>query len=255
MRTRFLPEIFPSDETLHLVGTARHDAFANNLRILVWNIYKGRNKSWENDFLHLTEDRNLVLLQESVLNTRYDALFESPERYEWIMAKSYKMVRNLAATGVKTGSSVASIGRSYYLSPDLEPLFKTPKMILVTTYEIPDSSETLLVVNVHAINFVGIQKYNRQLLQITEVIDAHKGPVILAGDFNTWSYERYKYLQGAIEKMGLQEASLVRKARLSHLIKNLDHIFYRGLTLQNAEVLFSIKTSDHYPIVADFSFA
>lgn len=255
MRIRFLPELFTPDDTLHVVGSAKDASFDNTIRLMVWNIYKGRNKSWQNDFLHLTQDRNLVFLQESVMNTHHDTLFQSPERIEWVMARSYQSGRTKAVTGVKTGSSVHSAGKSFFVSPDVEPFMRTPKMLLATTYPVAGSEYPLLAVNVHAINFVSLQKFNRQIGQIAEAIENHKGPVILAGDFNTWNRMRYKNLREAIDKMELIEAPLPRKIRWAHLRQPLDYVFYRGLTLQNADVLFNIRTSDHYPILADFTIA
>lgn len=253
-RTRLFPELFTPDNALHIAGSGIHRAFDKEIRLLVWNIYKGRNRTWQDDFLHVVKDRNLVLLQESVMNTRHDVLFESPEQFEWIMAKTYMNRRTQASTGVKTGSSVISSGRSFYISPDVEPIVRTPKMLLATAYPIADE-KTLLTVNIHAVNFVSLLKYNRQIAQIIEAVENHEGPVILAGDFNTWNAERYKNLRIAADRMGLQEVSLQKRGRWHYLNQNLDYVFYRGLTLQKADVLLNIRTSDHYPIIVDFTLA
>ena len=53
--------------------------------------------------------------------------------------------------------------------------------------------------------------------------------------------------------MGLQEIPLTRKGRLAHLNKDLDHVFSRGLDVVKTEVLMNVKSSDHYPIVVEFS--
>ena len=41
---------------------------AKNLKILVWNLHKGANKDFEKDFSTLTENKNLILSQEILLN-------------------------------------------------------------------------------------------------------------------------------------------------------------------------------------------
>jgi len=253
MYNRFFPELFSGDESLHMMGQGSMSALADTIEVLVWNIYKGRYKTWAADFCPLIKEKDLVLLQESVLNTAHDPIFQNPERFEWVMARTYKHRKTLAATGVKTGSAVSSSSQRYFVSPDVEPFFKTPKMLLATTYPFLNSSEKLLTLNIHAINFVSFAKYKRQVEQIVGIIEAHTGPVILAGDFNTWNGLRYKTLLDITKSVGLEEAVLTRPGRWQHLNRHLDHIYYRGLELKKTEVLFNIRTSDHYPITATFS--
>lgn len=253
MPYRFLPEPLSSDATLHTVGTARQACFTtgNSLKILVWNIYKARNRKWQADFIRLTEDKDLILLQESVFNTKHDSLFQSPDKIEWVMAQSYKNVKSGMVTGVKTGACTFSSERRFFNSPDREPLFNTSKMLLATTYQV-EGGLPLLVINIHAINFVSFQKYGRQTAQIIEAVEGHEGPVILAGDFNTWSISRLKQLYEITDRIGLRAVPLLKKTRWSHLNQVLDHIFYKDLTLKSAELRHDIQTSDHYPITAEF---
>lgn len=253
MPYRFLPEPFSPDAVLHTVGSARQPCFkaGSPLRLLVWNIYKARNVNWQNDFIRLTEDKDLILLQESVLNTKHDSLFQSPDKLEWVMAQSYKNLKSGMATGVKTGACAVSTGRRFFNSPDREPLFNTSKMLLATTYQV-DGGLPLLTINIHAINFVSFQKYGRQTAQIIEAVEGHDGPVILAGDFNTWNMGRLKQLHEITNRLELTMAPLEKRTRWSHLNQTLDHVFYKGLTLKSAELRFDIRTSDHYPITAEF---
>ncbi len=249
---RFFPEPYAAPDTLQVMGGTPHVAFGNKIDLLVWNMYKAKRKAWEHDFLALTKGRDLVLLQESVINTRFDAIFQTPDPFEWVMAKSHRSLRTLAVTGVKTGSNVKSSAQSFLASPDLEPLFKTPKMLLATTYPIFESKQTLLVINIHVINFVSFEKFCRQLDQIIATAQNHNGPLLLAGDFNTWNRARYQRLIAMAGTLGLQEVGIERKARLHHLHKHLDHIFFKGMELVGAEVALHIHSSDHYPILAEF---
>lgn len=253
MPYRFLPEPFHPDNVLHTVGSARQArfGFGGVLKILVWNIYKGRHNRWQNDFLGLTQDKHIVMLQESVINTKYDPIFQSPDKFEWVMARAYQNLTNGMATGVKTGSCVPSIERRFFSSPDREPFFNTSKMLLATTYDI-EGGQPLLVINIHAINFVSFRKYGRQAAQIIEALDEHDGPVILAGDFNTWNIARLRQLNVIAEMLGLESVPLEKRARLSHFNRTLDHLFYKGLTLKSAKLRYDIRTSDHYPIEAEF---
>lgn len=247
----FFPERFTPDEGLKIIGAPAAGALGPDIRLLVWNIYKGRVKTWQEDFGKLSRDFDLILLQESVLNTKYDAIFQA-EGVEWVMALGHRNIRTQAVTGVKTGSICASTVQRSFVAPSLEPLFKTPKTMLATTYPLAGHDTPLLVLNIHAINFVTATKHNLQLAQIAEAIDNFAGPVILAGDFNTWSAMRFRNLREISAKLGLTEVSFDRKGRLQHFNQHLDHIFYRGLALDRAEILTKIESSDHFPLTAKF---
>ena len=247
------PEIYTPADTLHLLGGCTGQAFGSTLRVLVWNMYKARNTGWSEDFQTMIQGKELVLLQESILNTNHDMIFQTPERFEWVMARSHKDRTTQATTGVKTGSIVKSTAQSFFVSPDVEPFLRTPKMLLATTYPVKGCDCALLVVNIHAINFVSFIKFSRQMKQVIEAVEKHKGPVLLAGDFNTWSAMRFKALIDITTKMELEEVKLTRKGRLFHLNKNLDHVFCRGLKVVQTEVLMNVRSSDHYPIVVEFT--
>jgi endonuclease/exonuclease/phosphatase (EEP) superfamily protein YafD len=250
---KFFPEIYSSTESLQLIGGACQTELGYGpIRLLVWNMYKGRYRGWSDDFQTLIQDKELVLLQESIFHTKHDLIFQNPECFEWVMARTHRSKITEAATGIKTGAVVHSSAQIFFTSPDMEPIFKIPKMLLATTYPLAGYEENLLVVNIHAVNFVSFPKYNRQIKQIVEATESHKGPVILAGDFNTWSKLRSQSLRDIAAHIGLQEVSLTRRGRLHHFNQHLDHVFYRGLELQKAEVLLNINTSDHYPISVEF---
>ncbi len=251
---KLFPEFFDSENTLQIVGGVASSAFLDKkFNILVWNVYKGRMRGWEQDFRQLLEGKQIIMLQESVLNTRYDPIFHMAERYEWVMAKTFGHTHTKMTTGVKTGAVVKSTAQGFYISEDVEPVFRTPKMILATTYPIKGSEQPLLVVNMHAINFVSYEKFSRHIALIVKAVEKHEGPVILAGDFNTWSDLRYKSLQDIAAQMRLCEVKLSkRRTRLSHFNRHLDHLFYKGLELVGAEMLTNVITSDHFPITAEF---
>ncbi len=251
---KLFPELYDSENTLQVIGGVHADAcLEKSFSVLVWNVYKGRMRGWEQDFRNLIEGKQIVMLQESVMNTRYDPIFQTPEKFEWVLAKTFGHTHTKMTTGVKTGAVVKSTAQGFYISEDMEPLFRTPKMILATTYPIKGSEQQLLTVNMHAINFVSYEKFSRHMAKVVIAIENHEGPVILAGDFNTWSSLRYKRLQDIAEHMGLTEVKLSkRRTRLSHFNRHLDHLFYKGLELVNAEMLTQVITSDHFPITAEF---
>lgn len=67
----------------------------------------------------------------------------------------------------------------------------------------------------------------------------YQGPVIVAGDFNTWSDKRRLLLQNALARYQFQEASYQPDERTRVAGLPLDHLFYRGLTLSQGEAVSS----------------
>ena len=252
MPSKIFPQFYASPNVLRIMGRPCRPAFRDTIKILVWNMYKGKRAGWAEDFRVLAEGKDLVMLQEAVTNTRYDSIFTESENFEWVMAVAHGNTKTKMETGVKTGAMVKSSVQRFMASPDVEPILKTSKMLLATTYPVEGSEYPLLAVNMHAINFVSYDKFNRQVAQVMIAMEEHAGPVILAGDFNTWNGLRYKGLLEMTEKMGLSPVDLTRKANMRHMNQHLDHIFYRGLKLVKAEALTSILSSDHAPLVAEF---
>lgn len=248
----FLPHCFTADDELRRLGRAQAQALGPVIHCLVWNILKARRTQWVDDFRELSADRDLVLLQEAVTNAPTDAVFENNPRLGWIMARSFRHRRSQVEHGIKTGSVAEPLESHFYLSPHAEPVSQTQKLLLSTTYPLQDQSEHLLVLNMHAINFVGVQKYVDQLDQLSAALSAHSGPVILAGDFNTWNPARLRRFLEVASKAGLTEASMERKSRLAHMNCHLDHVFYRGLQLRVINSLTHYHSSDHAPITATF---
>jgi len=187
-----------------------------------------------------------------VLNNHDNSIFEKANQFEWIMACSHKYRRSQIITGLKTGSVAKSCSQEFLHSPDKEPILNTSKLMLATTYRLENSLKQLLVLNVHAINFVTLKKYSGHINQIISVAQQHSGPIILAGNFNCWNAARLEFLFERIKNEGLTAVALDRETRWHHLNRHLDYIFYRDLHLINAETLSFIKSSDHYPIMAEF---
>lgn len=255
LKKRFMPQCFTADDDLQVMGASPSQAIGPAIRCLLWNILKARRSKWEEDFTDLVADRDLVLLQEAVINAPSDPLFKRSERFEWVMARSFKDPLNNIEHGVKTGSIASACEKHFYLSPHAEPLSQTQKLLLTTLYPLVGSKEQLLVLNMHAINFVGVRKYVEQLDQLTWALSKHAGPTILGGDFNTWNPERLSHFRKVARQAGLSEANMERKSRLSHMNQHLDHLFYRGLTVELVESLDYYTSSDHAPITATFRYS
>jgi len=240
-------------EALKIMGSASKKVMRPNIEILLWNVFKCRKEGWQKDFIRLIGDKDLILLQEAILNSPFDMLFSKSLQHQWIMARSFRNVQTNIETGVKTGASVTAKSHFFSASTHSEPITKTKKMLLVTEYPLlnVDTSAqepSLLVVNTHIINFVSFKKIRSHLNQVFQTLEHHDGPIVLAGDFNTWNKKRLGYFNELAMSLSLEEVKLVRQPRLSHFFKHLDHIYCRGLEVVDVQVHTEIHSSDHYPI-------
>ena len=131
-----------------------------------------------------------------------------------------------------------------------EPLITLPKSALVTWYRIHGTGRSLAVANVHSVNFtLDLTVYQRQIENVIDVLAPHKGPIVLAGDFNTWSPVRVQVLEDAAARIGLVEAKPLRGERSKFMGMLADYIFVRGLTVEDVWVE-PVTSSDHQPIRA-----
>jgi endonuclease/exonuclease/phosphatase (EEP) superfamily protein YafD len=238
------------DDMLRRLGEASNQSFGPTLRLVSWNIFKAKRRGWLTDLTTMATGADLVLLQEAVLHGGVAQPFHIASGLEWIMVENLRSVREHMTTGPKTGSRVASSSAAFVRSHDSEPLTGTPKSFLQTQYPLA-SGETLLVLNVHAINLVSNAKFARQVEQIVAPVAAHKGPCVVAGDFNTWNEPRWHLLQKAMATAGLTRAP-VSAPQWRHFNQVLDLVFYRGVRLIGAHALSNVRSSDHIPLVADF---
>lgn len=239
---------YRSLESLKVMGNAPKLHLGPSIKVLLWNVFKCKMQGWHEHFESLVENKDLVLLQEAVLNSPFDQHFESSNEHQWIMARSFKHVKSNIETGVKTGASAVAKDYRFASSYHSEPITQTRKMSLASEYELQGYSHPLLVINAHMINFVSTNKFVAHLDVVFQALRGHKGPVLVAGDFNTWNNQRLRHLKTIAASFSLKEVNITRRPRLNHMFKHLDHIFYRGLEVSKVQVHSDITSSDHYPI-------
>ena len=236
------------ETTLATIEATLHET---GFTLVSWNIYKENIDGWKKDLLALSNTSDLILLQEAYLTQALKQFLETNEQ-DWDMISAFRY-RGIHA-GVMTMGDIPS--QASCAQRIKEPLAFLPKSSLITYYPIKNSQHTLLVANIHAINFtLGIEEFSEQLLQIKVVLARHKGPIVLAGDFNTWSDQREVALDQLI---GAEELGLLKVEFVSNIAKlvwghRLDHIFFKGLKVINAEII-PVESSDHYPLKVQFEF-
>ncbi len=221
----------------------------DKIRLFVWNIHKAEDPRLSQDFADLTFGADLALFQEAVSSPGFvQSLVAANTDFEWTIAKSFQLF-DFSFTGVATAYRVKPVGETVIVSKVTEPVTETPKTILLSQFLITGNYETLLVANVHGINFVGLEAYKTQMNQLVEKLRQHKGPMIVAGDFNTWAPARLDYIKSLFEPLGLVQVNTPVAGML-----DLDHIFLRGMTANFIFDFSYIDSSDHAPLMVDLIF-
>lgn len=235
-----------------------HDFDPRSIKVLVWNIKKTQESGWKEEFLSFSQNRDLILIQEAYPNNLFRETLGHFSDIQWDFGISflYRQFGNLP-TGTMIGSKVIPREFEVKHSPDLEPVTETPKAITFGKYLIEGKTENeLLVVNVHGINFTSFSTFKRHMNQIEEEVSEHSGPVLIAGDFNTRTKARMRYLFNLMAKLKLTEINFKNghQRMVAKLTNNiLDHGFGRGIIVKHAEVLGSARGSDHKPMVLELS--
>lgn len=235
------PTVFCGSQTASKSLVAPLDS--SRIRLVNWNIQKASQLGWHRDLEQLTLDRDLVLIQEAALHERFLAA-PSKAAY-WSFAPGYKN------TGVMTFSSAQPSMHCSLLS--WEPWLRTPKATNITEFALTDSEATLMVVNIHAVNFtLGVDVFAEQIRRAYDIIEHHQGPIIFSGDFNTWRPERYQLLDTMLSQLGMNALGFERDQRTRVFGQHLDHIYVRELDVVEAATL-QVASSDHNPMTVTLS--
>ena len=243
-------------DVLSSFGKAKHKYLGNKFSLISWNIYKGAKDNFRSDYQQISADADIVIIQEFLTNTDLLQMLTENIDFQAAFAASFNYSYEGVSTGVLNTSNTLPLSTAFIRTTNREPILKTPKMSLITIYEFSNCDKKLMVVNTHAINFVTNGKFYHDISKIADSIKDHSGPLIWAGDFNTWSKRRLSYLEMIARKIGLTFAALKDSYAIKKFMGNpLDHILYKDLELTDGEVLKDIESSDHIPLKADFNYA
>lgn len=221
---------------------------ASGFSLSSWNIYKVRLDGWDQDLDQLHQQSDLLLLQEAHLVPKLQNWLDQRSA-DWAMAHAFAL--SDAWSGVLT---LAKIPQQSPCAQRLnEPYLRMPKTALISYFPVAGHDEALLVANIHGVNFtLGSSDLENQLQAIQALIHTHNGPVIVAGDFNTWSNARMDVVRQLAIKHDLQPVSFQRHQSAGRFGHHLDHVYYRGLTPLHSQVT-RVKSSDHYPLSVTFA--
>jgi len=213
---------------------------SSHFRLVNWNVHKGQDKGWQEDLARLSKQADFVLLQEATqhqnLNTFSTALFVSSFSFKDLLS------------GVKTFTNTQP---EWYCGGGVaEPLIQIPKVASVMSFPL-EKGNSLLLINVHLINFeINLTAYRQQLSKLMSLVNRHHGPIVLAGDFNSWNGYRLALIRELAKQYDLQEVNFSEDHRLRFLGYQLDHVFLRGLSVTSATTL-PTEASDHAPLLVE----
>jgi len=196
-----------------------------NISFLNWNIYKGNGHNWQQDLSAFAKTHHVMAIQEAMLIDELTVLLEKHE-FNWVMNTAFYL--DGAAAGVMNVSSSDAVIDGY--------------------------DKKLLVANIHGINFtLGTASYREQLQALYQAAIHHDGPMIVAGDFNSWSENRMAEVDALVELLSLSRLEYPVNNK-THLFGNaIDHVFFRGLELVDHQV-HQVTSSDHNPISVNFRY-
>ena len=215
---------------------------SGSISVVNWNIQKGRNTEWVRELSAMGAQPDLLILQEASVKTKVwrDLVPEHHSSFAEGFGPDW------SPSGVMTVSAAEPLTECELVAH--EPWFGTRKATLITEYALSGTDRTLLVINIHGINFaLGIGDLEKQFDQARAVIAEHDGPVVFSGDFNTWRSQRARVLAEMLESLGLRSLDFDVDHRKRFFGWALDHIYVRGLHSEHATTLES-DASDHNPM-------
>jgi len=214
------------------------------IRVLTWNIHKEDDPGWEEDLARFAAANDIVLLQEATLIDPLQRVLQGAD-LDWVMASSF--IYRDVDIGVLSAARAPFV--AHCTQRVTEPLLRLPKSSVVTWLPVAGTARTLAVANVHSINFaLLLDEYEAQFDGVAQALAEHDGPIILAGDLNTWTDARLAALDRVAKRLRLT-AIPFETGRSTFLGREVDHILVRGLEVTSAASI-AVRSSDHNPVTA-----
>ena len=213
----------------------------SSIKVLDWNIHKeGNSRDWIEDYDKIYKDKkpDIIVFQEAGLNAGLKQALRTGKEMGWIFSSNIEERNHGTYSGVLTASKARPSEQYSITTEGLEPIVKTPKTTLITTYKLSPSNKLLLVVNIHGLVMTNFEEFKAQIFEIVNTISGHNGPIIFAGDFNTRNKERSSFLVRELkDKLDLETVPFTKEDQkgIKHFTFSpfpLDHIFYSSSELE-----------------------
>lgn len=252
-------KLFIVPKSLRLVSNETLDACINypdysylditkDLNLVSWNIYKLNKQGWKKELAELSSSNDLLLLQEAISSKE---LYQEFKNKNWNIDQAYAFSLFDNISGVMTLSKLSP--KKVCVFQQMEPWIRLPKTALLSVYML-SNFQNLAIINIHSVNFtLGLNDFTKQLDNIISTLESFNGPIIFAGDFNTWSEKRLAVAKKVLNRLNLKQVNFSPDERLFVFGNALDQIFYRGMELKKAQSK-NTSVSDHAWLQASFRF-
>ena len=229
-----------------------------DIKVLTYNVKYG-SSGWGNVKKYITnQNADIILVQEKDTNR---ALKSDLIKYPSVILKTkHKILRQADLINDE------SKGNSFYADIDingkivrvinvyLEP-FRLNKNMLGMQDENTQKEEPNKFKTVFSRLIPTFRTHEEQVRKIRKAVDNSPYPVILAGDFNSvpnsWEYYNLgKNLDDAFVKAGNGSSTSFHDYKFP---LRIDYIFTsKNIIPKSYKVDYSVKLSDHYPVIAEF---
>lgn len=218
----------------------QQEALSNEFNLFVWNLYMLKNidtqKLKKTRITDIINHSHILLLQEVIVEENdlhhklgFDQfhVFQVP----YLKKKRKTYLPNSIWNGFLTASKVASQDNTVVIGEAKDIADGTQSMAIVSFFPIKESSERLMLIHVH--NGVSFFRTLNLLKGLKATIDKHNGPLIVAGDFNSFLYKKY-IVKSWAKKRKLHDSKVETPFKFKFIkLGQLDHALYRGLQLKN----------------------
>ncbi len=232
-------------------GSAPITSLPHRFGLLCWNVHKSSDTLRYRDLFrqwHREWNLNLLLLQEARMRPA-STPFLLPD-FSYCSAPNLRL--GSLHYGLLTASSQPAIEATALPSRAREGVLGPGKGSLITRYRFSEGRE-LTVVNLHGINFRASSIYARELDTLKSLLEEKTGPLIVAGDFNSWSATRMRILETFRKDLEMQSVSFPIERIKKFRGYPLDHILYRDLLCERSVLPDLPHDSDHNPLLVEFS--
>ncbi|WP_439134574.1 endonuclease/exonuclease/phosphatase family protein [Pseudomaricurvus sp.] len=238
----------------HLTQQLNHEGekLPREFTLVVWNIFKRHGvEIFDNDICDLAHRSDILCLQEVLaskqldlpqelwtLNHNYSTSYHRPDGFtEGVLTASGYPIH-------KQGQALLSLRR--------EPVTRTPKATVISL--MPTAcGQNLLLINLHMLLFKRRSVFKLELEQILAACERYSHlPAVFCGDFNTFTRSQLRLLDEILGAAGFERCRPFHKPRTR---RYLDHIYIRGLHLLEMEIIDTISSSDHSPLICRVALA
>ena len=221
-----------------------------HVKFVIWNLWKGSGGAkFRQEFKALVEASDLALTQEALLTHEMIAC-SAVTGYQVVHGATYRRVDGCRDGVMTLCSAELAKAPERVISGTAEPFLKTTKASLLTYYRYGNAErETLAVANLHSTLMRRPRTAGLEIRRVIERLEEHDGPVIFAGDFNTFSKAYLREIIKALKILDIEHVDILLDPRTR--TGKLDQVFVRGIKINKILVDVSFKQSDHFPILCD----